>query len=75
MFCWLLQTYFLNISNSVPLYNIFPQSFILNNIYIEHINFEIGNKKGLYTEKNGCLELTSGCLTMGQPSYMFSCNI
>ena len=28
-----------------------------------------------YTEKNGCLELTSRCLTMGQPSYMFSCNI
>ena len=29
----------------------------------------------IYTEKNGCLELTSRCLTMGQPSYMFSCNI
>ena len=27
------------------------------------------------TEKSGCLELTSRCLTMGQPSYIFSCNI
>ena len=29
----------------------------------------------IYTEKNGCLELISRCLTMGQPTYMFSCNI
>ena len=28
-----------------------------------------------YTEKSGCLELTSRCLTMVQPSYIFSCNI
>ena len=28
-----------------------------------------------YTEKNGCLGLISRCLTMGQPSYMLSCNI
>ena len=27
------------------------------------------------TEKSGCLELISRCLTMGQQSYMFSCNI
>ena len=29
----------------------------------------------IHTEKSGCLELTSRCLTMGQPSYIFSCNI
>ena len=26
-------------------------------------------------KENGCLELISRCLTMEQPSYMFSCNI
>ena len=47
----------------------------VTNFFFSSYDLQDSQNHAQYTEKNRCLELISRFLTIGQPSYMFSCNI